>query len=504
MQQSKSMQAVAGDFLTIDTLMCAAAEQFADRDAYVEDGNRLSFAEWLHRSDAVAIELRARGVGRGDVVALMLPSSIDYAVCYAAAMKLGAVTTGLNTRLGRREVESIFSQCSPALVIRDEAAGLAQIPAGVAILTRDELPAIYEHSVEDPPREVCEESDPVTIMWTSGTTGQPKGVFLDHRNMQAIAAAAGPISVPGDRKLMSTPFVHAGYMAKLWDQIATASTVVMSPAKWDAEAMLRQIVEERISVIGAVPAQWEKLVLLPELATADLSSVRVGTVATAPARPELVEAVKSAIGCPLIVRYAMTESPSICGTDPDDSPEVQFRTVGKPQYGMEISVAAEPGEVGVVRIRGGCVMRGYWNAPDLTAQAFDEDGWLVSGDLGYVREDGNLVIAGRATDMYIRGGYNIYPAEVEAVLALHPGVARVSVVGTPAPVIGEIGVAFVIPNDPAQPPGLDELRELVRKELADYKAPDWIEVVSELPVNAMHKVNKRTLRELAASLDIKR
>jgi acyl-CoA synthetase (AMP-forming)/AMP-acid ligase II len=142
-------------------------------------------------------------------------------------------------------------------------------------------------------------------------------------------------------------------------------------------------------------------------------------------------------------------------------------------------------------------MRRYWNAPELTRQAFDADGWLVSGDLGYLREDGNLVIVGRATDMYIRGGYNVYPAEVEAVLALHPAVAAVSVVGVPAPRIGEIGVAFVVPADAQAPPGLEELRELVRGELADYKAPDRLEIVDQLPANSLLKVDKNALRELA-------
>ena len=142
-------------------------------------------------------------------------------------------------------------------------------------------------------------------------------------------------------------------------------------------------------------------------------------------------------------------------------------------------------------------MRGYWNAPELTAAAFDDDGWLVSGDLGYLREDGNLAIVGRAGDMYIRGGYNIYPAEVEAVLALHPKVASVSVVGVPAPRIGEIGVAFVVPADPASPPTLEELRDTVRIELSDYKAPDQLKIVDQLPVNAMMKVDKKALRARA-------
>jgi acyl-CoA synthetase (AMP-forming)/AMP-acid ligase II len=144
-------------------------------------------------------------------------------------------------------------------------------------------------------------------------------------------------------------------------------------------------------------------------------------------------------------------------------------------------------------------MRGYWNAPELTRQAFDDEGWLVSGDLGYLHEDGNLSIVGRGTDMYIRGGYNIYPAEVEAVLALHPRVASVSVVGLPAPRIGEIGVAFVVPADPAKPPTLEELRETVRSELADYKAPDRLEIIDQLPVNAMMKVDKSALRAQAAT-----
>ena len=149
--------------------------------------------------------------------------------------------------------------------------------------------------------------------------------------------------------------------------------------------------------------------------------------------PHQAEKIAAGIGFPLIVRYAMTESPTISGTEPTDPPDVQFRTVGRPQKGMEVAVSAPAGEVGQIRIRGGCVMRGYWNAPELTRQAFDDEGWLVSGDLGYLREDGNLSIVGRGTDMYIRGGYNIYPAEVEAVLALHPEVASVSVVGSPAP-----------------------------------------------------------------------
>lgn len=157
---------------------------------------------------------------------------------------------------------------------------------------------------------------------------------------------------------------------------------------------------------------------------------------------------------------------------------------------------ADEGEVGMVRIRGACVMRGYWNDPARTAKAFDSEGWLLTGDLGYLDADGNLVLTGRSSDMYIRGGYNVYPAEVESLLVTHPKVANVSIVAAPAPTIGEIGVAFVVPV-PGETVTLDELREFVRRNLADYKAPDVLHVIQELPTNAMHKINRSALRELA-------
>jgi acyl-CoA synthetase (AMP-forming)/AMP-acid ligase II len=490
--------ALAGEFATIQQVMDAAVVAFGGRDAYVDGDQRISYADWMRRADSLAAEFRSRGVDRGDVVALMLPSCIDYAVAYAAAVKLGAIATGINTRLGRREIGSILAQCAPALVVTGEATEAPDLPASAAVLDRAELARAYDRPPARPAADRAEPDDIVTIMWTSGTTGQPKGVCLDHRNLSAISGAAGVLSAPGDRRLVTTPFAHAGYMAKLWDQLANGLTIVVSPTSLRPLDMLRQVVAEKITVVGAVPTQWERMLRLPEAGTADLSHVRIGTSATAPIRPEIVEEITGRLGFPLVVRYAMTESPTICGTEPQDSPDVQFRTVGRPQHGMEVSVDAPPGAVGQVRIRGACVMRGYWNAPELTTNAFDDDGWLVSGDLGYIREDGNLVIVGRATDMYIRGGYNVYPAEVEAVLALHPAVASVSVVGTPAPRIGEIGVAFVVPAAGHAPPSLAELRELARGELADYKAPDRLEIVDQLPANAMLKIDKQALRELAS------
>ncbi|WP_409330847.1 class I adenylate-forming enzyme family protein [Trujillonella humicola] len=495
-----------GEFATVDALLRAAARVHGDRDAYVEpNGPRIGFAEWDRTSDALAGALAERGIAAGDVVALMLPSSVDYAVCYAALARLGAVTTGLNTRLGPREVAAVLDRAGPALLIRDGAAGLPEGPPGIPVLDRAELPTTYRHPGLGPARPSPAPTDPVVIIWTSGTTGLPKGAWFDVGNLAAGARSSGVMSAPYDRRLVATPFAHAGYMAKLWDQLVWGTAVVISPVPWSAREMAAVMRDERITVVGGVPTQWAKL--LEEPAAERLEHLRVGIAATAPASPDLVTAVRERIGVPLVVRYAMTESPSITGTDPDDPPDVQARTVGRPQEGVQIAVTDEQGEpvgageVGRVRVRGACVMRGYWRDPAATAAALTADGWLISGDLGRLTPDGDLVLAGRVGDLYIRGGYNVHPLEVENVLAEHPRVRRAAVVGSPAPVIGEIGVAFVVPADPDDPPELAELRSWVRERLADYKAPDRLVLVDDLPLTSMLKVDRTVLRSRAEVLE---
>ncbi|MCW2546493.1 MAG: putative acyl-CoA synthetase [Mycobacterium sp.] len=486
------------DCATLGEALAAAAIQHAEREAYVAGDQRITYATWIGRARRVAAQLVERGVGPGDVVAILLPSGIDYAICFAAISWTGAVATGLNTRLGAREVAAILERSRPALVIRDPRA----FPEGdipVAELLRGDLAVGI--TLGGRPAPVRPE-DPAVIVWTSGTTGTPKGAWYDHRNLAAAARTAGVMSAPYDRKLVATPFAHAGYMGKLWDQLAWGTTVVVSPVPWSADEMARILRDERITVAGGVPTQWAKLLELSRTPQEGrLPHLRVGIAATAPASPELVRRTAELIGVPLVVRYAMTESPSICGTDPDDPPEVQANTVGHPQDGMQIQVVDEDvkpvsdGTIGLIRIRGPVVMRGYWRDPEQTAAAIDEAGWLRSGDLGFITARGDLTLVGRTGDMYIRGGYNVYPLEVENVLLEHPLVAKAAVLGLPAPVIGEIGVAAVVPTDPARPPTLDDLRQWSRERLADYKAPDRLELVDDLPLTAMLKIDRKALLE---------
>jgi acyl-CoA synthetase (AMP-forming)/AMP-acid ligase II len=474
--------AVSGSFGTFAELMDAAAVQLEDHEAYVEveTGRRLTFGEWHRASDTAAARMAAGGIQPGHVVAIALPPSIDYAIACAAALRLGAVATGINTRLGPRETAAIVARCEPRLVIEDASLlrGHGDAPRSPAAIAPD---------------------DPAVIIWTSGTTGLPKGAWFDHRNLAAAVRTAGAMTEPFDRRISSVPMAHAGYMAKLWEQCAMGVTLVLTPSPWTPESMLRVLVEEHITVGAGVPTQWAKLVELPEVAQADLTRLRVCLAATAPAPPELVARMRTMLGCPVVVRYAMTESPSISGTSPDDPPEVQYRTVGKAQAETRIDLmdgrgeVVPPGEVGRVRVEGPCVMRGYWCDAATTREVLDDHGRLLSSDLGRLDRDGNLVLVGRASDMYIRGGYNVYPLEVENVLSEHPAIAGAAVVGAERSVIGEIGVAFIVVVPGAPVPSTDSLRSWVADRLADYKAPDEVRVVDTLPLTPMGKVDKGAL-----------
>jgi len=442
------------------------------REAYVEGARRTTYAEWLERADAVAAGWQARGVRPGDVVAIALASSTDFAIAYLAAVRLGAVVTALNTRLGPREVDHIMATCSPALVVAD----VADMPAVGGAL-----------SVHDP-----DPADPAVIVWTSGSTGCPKGVWFDHCGQAALARMSGVLSAPGDRRVLPFPMAHAGYMVRVWDQAEHGITNVIPEGAWSAEAMLATLVDERITVGQGVPTQWAKLVELPALADADLSALRVCATGAAPVAPELAAAMVARLACPVIVRYACSELPILAGTAPGDPPEVLLRTVGRPAEGVEIELRDVRDGVGVITVRSAGAMRGYWGQPDSDPAL--RDGWITMGDLARWDADSNLVLCGRTTEMYIRGGYNVYPLEVQRVLEEHPGVAEAAVYGAEAPVIGQIGVACVVPVDADAPPSLDELRQFVAAQLADYKAPDELRVLSELPRNAMGKVDTLALR----------
>jgi acyl-CoA synthetase (AMP-forming)/AMP-acid ligase II len=287
-------------------------------------------------------------------------------------------------------------------------------------------------------------------------------------------------------------------MTRIWDELAHGTTLVLTGEPWSAGETLRLLRDERITVGTGVPTQWELVLAHPDLSITDCSALRICGIGGSAVAPDLVRRMREALGCPVMNRYTSTEAGVTTGTRLGDPDDVVAETVGRPATGLELRLVVDDrdvpvGEVGEIVVRSPMVMAGYWRDPDLTATVLDPDGWLHTGDLGRLDERGDLRIVGRLKEMYIRGGYNVYPAEVEHVLADHPQVQRVAIVGVPAPVIGEIGVAFVVPTDPAEPPDLEALRSWCRERIADYKAPERLRIVEALPVTSMMKVDKRAL-----------
>jgi acyl-CoA synthetase (AMP-forming)/AMP-acid ligase II len=485
---------------TVD-LLRDTAQAVPEGEAFVDGSTRLTFGAWDRAADGLAAALVDRGVAKGDVVALLLPSSADYATCYAAAMRLGAITTGINLRLGPAEIGSIVSRTRPKVVVVDDG---VEPPAGTgAVLRRSELAPLYEL---DPPGSSAhlDPSDPVAIVWTSGTTGVPKGAVFDHATLRDMAPGAGALSADGDRRLSPLPFAHVGYMTRMWDELAHRITTVITPTPWKAAGALRLIEEERVTVGQGVPTQWALMLADPTFGTTDVSSLRLASTGAARVPAELVREMRERLGCPVVVRYASTEASLITGTRLGDPDEVVAETVGRASEGVELRLVGEDGapvttgDVGLVQCRSGAAMRGYWEDPERTAEVLDPEGWVSTGDLGWLGDDGNLRLVGRRTEMYVRGGYNVYPAEVEAVLGEHPAIDRAAVVGLPAPVLGDVGWAFVVPV-PGRTVDAEDVKAWCRSRLADYKAPDHVQVVDDLPLTSMLKVDKRALAAMVGA-----
>jgi acyl-CoA synthetase (AMP-forming)/AMP-acid ligase II len=359
-------------------------------------------------------------------------------------------------------------------------------------------------------------SDPVAVVWTSGTTGQPKGAVFDHANLAAVARGTDVLSHPGDRRLSPLPFAHVGYMTRAWDEIGNAVTTVITPTPWRADEAIRVMADEGVTVAQGVPTQWALMLASDELPAAGLGALRVAGTGAARMTASMVAEVRRRFGVPVVVRYTSTESSLGTGTTLTSTDEEVATTVGRPVAGVELAIVDDNGEpvgagaVGRVLQRSAAAMRGYWGRgpgrgrsvtelldDTATATVLAPDGWLTTGDFGRLTPEGNLQLSGRAHERYIRGGYNVYPAEVEETLSLHPEVARAAVVGVPDDVLGEVGVAIVVAAAGTRP-DLATLRAHCASALSDYKAPDALVLVDELPLTPMMKVDPARLAALAA------
>ena len=471
--------------MTLAATVRQAAARFGPRTAFVDpDGTHVSYADLHRRSDEVANGLLAEGVGPGDVVLLRLPSDSSYVVAYTAAAKVGAIAAGVNPRLAPPEQAAVAAEAGGAISLEssEQVLGLAR-PGAVPPLP------------DDPDR-------PVALVFTSGTTGEPKGALFHERQLAAVTridvgdAWGDPTATPTPM-LAGTQFAHVGFMTKLpWYLRLGTTTHVLG--RWRAADALTCIAEHRIPSLGGVAPQMA-LLLREDLESYDLRCVQTIVMGGAASPPSMVREAMARFEAAYSIRYSSTESGG-CGTGTafDADEEEALFTVGRPRGGIEVGIGDHDtgplpdGEVGEVWLRSPTSMSGYWR-DDSRDQPALVRGWLRTGDLGLIDERGCLRLAGRLKEMFIRGGYNVYPAEVEAVLADHPLVAAVAIVPRPDDVMGEIGVAVVVPADRDHPPTLASLRAFLAPRLAAFKLPEALRLEAEIPLTPMQKVDRRAL-----------
>lgn len=496
-----------------------AGSEIGDRTALVSPGGwGYTYREVDQASDEVAVWLAAKaGVGEGTVGALVLPSTVDYLVYYAAFAKLGAVTAGVNPHLTARERAAALECGDPDVVIADPALTDGVPPRAIVLEATPgddaaSVAATMRVRNEAPPVLPEDPSRPVAICFTSGSTGAPKGALFRDKQLRAIGRldtggtnSSGGVWGSGTPTILGTQFAHVGGMTKIPWMLGTGGSLHVL-RKWRAQDVLRLTAQFRMPTINAGPTQVALLMRQPDFDSYDLSSVRAIIAGTGPSSPALIIEARQKFNCAYSVRYSSTECGGVgLATELDAPDEEALYTVGRPRPGVEAKVADDEGnelplgETGELWLRSDAVMSEYWNNPEETAATI-VGGWLRTGDLGSKDERGCYRLSGRAKEMFIRGGYNIYPLEVEAVLCTHPGVAELAVVPRPDPVMGEIGVAVVVPRDPANPPSLDELRSHGESELARFKLPEAIRIVDRLPLNATDKLDRRTLAERERSV----
>jgi acyl-CoA synthetase (AMP-forming)/AMP-acid ligase II len=495
-----------GRATTTGGLLAQSAQRWPDADALVEGQTVLTHAQAYATARQVARRLLDRGVRPGDRVALALPNGWRYAVAYSGVQLAGAVAVLVNTRFAPPEIEHVLSDSGACLTVVDgQIAG--RVPQVRPHWDVGELTAPGPDAAELPGLAAAS-TDIANILYTSGTTGRPKGAMQTHGNLVFNARTVGSVLdvTATDRTLVVAPMFHAtGIVSQLVGFGAHGAARVFQP-QFRVADMREALVEHRITFFAGVTAMIHLMLADPTFDPADLPALRMVCFGGAPvAEAFLDQAVRRLPGVSFANVWGLTEATSIVtcavGREWLDRPW----TVGRPVPGVRVAVAVDgevleapdPEAVGELWVRGPVVTAGYWNRPDATAGTYRADGWLRTGDVGRADAGGYVQVLDRLKDMIIRGGENIYSLEVETVLAQHPAIAEVAVVGVPDDLFGERVRAVVVLRK-AERLDVSSLREWAGAQLADYKLPAELITLGELPRNASGKVIKKQLAALTA------
>jgi acyl-CoA synthetase (AMP-forming)/AMP-acid ligase II len=512
---------------TIPTLTAVAADRFADRVAIIDGDVELTYAQLLEEARTFGAGLVAAGLAPGDRVAIWAPNSARWVVALLGLFQAGGVLVPVNTRFKGPEAAPILERSRAKVLVTvtdflgtDHLALLAEAEAELpdlhtTIVLRGPVPSgatswddLMAGATPDARAEVerrqaaVRPDDPSDILFTSGTTGTPKGVVQTHERTLLVATdwVAMTGLTAGDRYLMVNPYFHMfGLKAGILASIAAGATMLPEPV-FDVDRALARVAAEAVTVLPGAPTIYQSILDHPDRADHDLSSLRVAVTGAADIPVELIRRIFDELPFSVVITgYGLTEGGTAAATSPGDDPETIATTVGRPRPSFELRIVdaerrdVPQGEPGEILLRGGSIMSHYLDDPAATAEAVDADGWLGTGDLGVVGDDGCLRIVGRSKDMFIVGGFNAYPAEIENALLRHRDVQQVAVIGIPDERLGEVGMAFVVPR-PGSSPSEDDIVAWSRAQMANYKVPRRVELVDALPVNATGKVVKDDLR----------
>jgi acyl-CoA synthetase (AMP-forming)/AMP-acid ligase II len=512
---------------TIPQVVEQAAERFGSGDALVDGDVRLDWTQLAAAVDEAARALIASGVERGDRVAIWAPNIHEWVLAALGVHRIGGVVVTLNTRFKGQEALHVLRTAGARMLFTvtdfldtDYVAmldavgrpdGLREVvvmrgPAGDDVGWSDFLARASGVTAEESSARAAQvgPGDMCDIIFTSGTTGAPKGAMLAHEaTVRAYTAWSDVVGLQeGDRYLIVNPFFHCfGLKAGILACLLKGATIVPHPV-FDVPSVMQRVDEERITMLPGAPAVYQTILDHPDLGRYDLSTLRLAVTGAATVPVEMIRRMREELTFKTIVTgYGLTESTGITTMcRHDDDLETIANTAGRAIPDVEVEVVDDQGtpvpvgEPGEVVVRGYNVMLGYFEDPQATTEAIDADGWLHTGDIGVFDRGRNLRITDRKKDMFIVGGFNAYPAEIEGMMMHHPSVSQVAVVGVPDQRMGEVAKAFVIPR-PGTTVDPDELIAWCREEMANYKVPRSVEVVDALPLNASGKVLKFELRD---------
>ena len=487
-------------------ILTEAAESNPDGIAVKLDDTELSFAALNEGAARMAGVLREKGIEPGDRVGVMLPNVPYFPVAYYGVLRLGAVVVPMNVLLKARETGFYLSDPEAKALIAwsdfGEAAEAGATEAGAEYIPVK--PGEFEQllGAAEGVSEVAERAadDTAVILYTSGTTGKPKGAELTHSNLHRNCTIAGSELGgfgPEDKLLGALPLFHSfGQTCTLNAGIAHQAMLSMIP-RFDPAKALEIIQRDGITVFQGVPTMYTAMLNVPDRDSYDVSSLRLCMSGGSAMPEEVMRSFEEAFGCIVLEGYGLSETSPVASFNHPDK-ERKAGSIGTPIDGVEMKVVDDAGdevpegEVGEIVIRGHNIMKGYWNRPEATEESIDSDGWFKTGDMAKVDSDGYFFIVDRKKDLIIRGGYNVYPREIEEVLYEHPAVQEAAVVGMPHPELGEeVGAAVALKDGQSAEP--EELQGFVKEQVAAYKYPRLVWLVDELPKGPTGKILKREI-----------